>query len=63
MKRLTSPRQAQQFLAAHGPINQHSQPRRPHPHRHRMSAAEYRTYRANAFAVWQQDTCVRKSAW
>ena len=48
MKRFTSPRQAQQVLAAHGPIYQHS-----HPRRHRMSAAEYRTYRADAFAVWQ----------
>jgi Transposase and inactivated derivatives len=57
MKRFTSPRQAQQFLSAHGPIHQHS-----HPRRHRMSAAEYRTYRADAFAVWQQETCVRKAA-
>jgi len=58
MKRFTSPRQAQQFLAAHGPIYQHS-----HPRRHRMSAAEDLTYRADAFAVWQQETCVRKAAW
>jgi putative transposase len=40
MKRFTSPRQAQQFLSAHGPIYQHC-----HPRRHRMSVAEYRTYR------------------
>lgn len=56
MKRFTSRRQAQQFLSAHGPIYQHSRPRQ-----HRMSATEHRTYRADAFAVWQQETCVRKA--
>ena len=57
MKRFKSPRQAQQFLSAHGPIHQHA-----HPRRHRMSAAEYCAYRANAFAVWRQETCARKAA-
>jgi putative transposase len=57
MKRFTSPRQAQQFHSVHGPIYQHA-----HPRRHRVSAAEYRTYRADAFAVWQQETCVHKVA-
>ena len=54
MKRFKSPRQAQQFLSAHGPIHQHS-----HPRRHLMSAAGYR---AHAFEVWKQETCVRRAA-
>jgi hypothetical protein len=33
-------------VARHGPIHQHS-----HPRRHRMSATEYRAYRTNAFEV------------
>jgi putative transposase len=57
MKRFKSPRQAQQFLSAHGPIHQHA-----HPRRHRMSAAEYRAYRAEAFVLWRQETCARKAA-
>jgi putative transposase len=57
MKRFKSPRQAQQFLSAHGLIHQH-----PHPRRHRMSAAKYRAYRADAFAVWEQETCARTVA-
>ena len=56
LKRFTSPRQAQQFLSAHGPICQHSPPRR-----HLMAAAEYQAYRVNAFAIWQQETCARKA--
>ncbi|CAO3452100.1 IS6 family transposase [Azospirillum largimobile] len=55
MKRFKSPRHAQQFLSAHGPIHQHS-----HPSRYLMTAAEYRAYRTSAFAVWQQETCARK---
>jgi putative transposase len=57
MKRFHSPRQAQQFLSAHGPIHQHT-----HPRRHRMSAAEYRVHRTQAFAVWQQETCAHTAA-
>ena len=57
MKRFKSPRQAQQFLSAHGPIHQHS-----HPHRHLMSAAEYHAYRTNAFEIWKQETCVQMAA-
>jgi putative transposase len=57
MKRFKSLRQAQRFLSAHGPIHQHS-----HPRRHRMSAAEYRAYRTQAFEVWKQETCVRRAA-
>jgi putative transposase len=57
MKRFKSPQQAQQFLSAHGPIHQHS-----HPRRHLMTAAEYRAYRTNAFEVWKQETCVQMAA-
>ncbi|WP_395455475.1 IS6 family transposase [Azospirillum melinis] len=57
MKRFTPPRQVQQFLSAHGPIHQHA-----HPRRHRMSAADYRAYRADAFAVWRKETCACKTA-
>jgi putative transposase len=57
MKRFKSPRQAQQFLSAYGPIHQHSYPRR-----HGMSAAEYRAYRTNAFEVWKQETCAWRAS-
>ena len=57
MQRFKSPGQAQRFLSAHGPIHQHFRPRR-----HRMAAAEYRAARAQAFAVWQEETCVRQAA-
>ena len=56
-KRFKSAWQAQQFLSAHGPIHQHS-----HPRRHRMSAAEHRACRAQAFAVRKQKTCTRTAA-
>ena len=57
MKRFKSPRQAQQFLSAYGPIHQQS-----HPRRHGMSAAEYRAYRTNAFEVWKQETCAWRAS-
>ena len=57
MKRFKSPRQAQRFLSAHGPIHQHS-----HPRRHLMTAAEYRAYRTHAFEVWKQETCAQIAA-
>jgi putative transposase len=57
MQRFKSPGQAQRFLSAHGPIHQHFRPRR-----HRMTATEYRAARAQAFAVWQEETCVRQAA-
>lgn len=57
MKRFKSSWQAQQFLSAHGPIHQHS-----HPRRHLMSAAKYRAHRTNAFEVWKQGTCARRAA-
>lgn len=51
MQRFKSPRQAQRFLSAHGPIRQHF-----HPCRHRLSAAEYRQTRARAFDTWAEIT-------
>ena len=56
-KRFKSPRQAQQFLSAHGLIRQIF-----HPGRHHLSAAEYRTYRAEAFEAWAEITSARTAA-
>ena len=57
MQGFKSPEQAQGFLSAHGFIYQHFRPRH-----HQMSAIDYRTARAQAFAVWREETCVRKAA-
>jgi putative transposase len=57
MQRFKSAGQAQRFLSAYGPIYQHFRPRR-----HQMSAAEYRVARAQAFGVWQEETCVQQAA-
>jgi putative transposase len=51
---LKSPRQAQRFLSAHSMIYGHFRPRR-----HLMTAAQYRHARAEAFEVWQRETCAR----
>ncbi len=56
-QRFKSAGQAQRFLSAHGPLYQHFRPRR-----HRMTAAEYRAARAQAFVVWQEETCVPQAA-
>jgi len=57
MQRFKSPGQAQRFLSAQGPIYQHFRPRR-----HLMSAAAYREARAQAFAVWREETCAQQAA-
>jgi putative transposase len=57
MQGFKSPEQAQGFLSAHGFIYQHFRPRR-----HQMNAIDYRAARAQAFAVWREETCVRKAA-
>jgi putative transposase len=54
MQRFKSPGQAQRFLSAHAMIYGHFRPRR-----HPMTADRYRHARAEAFRVWQQETCVR----
>ena len=54
MQRFKSPSQAQQFLSAHAFIHGHF-----HPRRHLMAATTYRSFRSEAFNVWQRETCVR----
>jgi len=57
MRRFKSPRQAQRFLSAHGPINNlfYLRP-------HRIPAAQYRVARQEAFNTWSQVTSVQKAA-
>jgi putative transposase len=57
MRRFKSPRQAQRFLSAHGPINNLFYLRR-----HRIPATQYRAARRDAFNTWSQVTCVQKAA-
>ena len=57
MRRFKSPRQAQRFLSAHGPINNLFYLRR-----HRIPAAQYRAARLDALDTWSQVTCVQKAA-
>jgi putative transposase len=57
MRRFKSPRQAQRFLSAHGPINNLFSLRR-----HRIPAAQYRVAREEAFNMWSQVTCFQKAA-
>src|SRR6202046_3892748 len=57
MQRFQSPMQAQAFLSTHSFIYDPF-----HPRRHRMTARTYRFARTAAFRVWQQETCVRRSA-
>ncbi len=48
MRRFTSPGHAQYFLAAYGPITSHLR-----PHRHRLTAPDYRQARDQRFASWR----------
>ena len=57
MQRFKSARQAQRFLSAHSFIHGHF-----HPRRHRMAATRYRSARATAFRVWQEETCAQSAA-
>jgi putative transposase len=57
MQRFKSPEQAQRFLSAHAMIYGHFRSRR-----HLMTAARYRRARAEAFRIWQQETCVQRAA-
>jgi putative transposase len=57
MQRFKSSPQAQGFLSAHSFIYGHFRPRR-----HRMTATDYRSSRAAAFKVWQEETCARIGA-
>ena len=57
MRRFKSPRQAQRFLSAHGPINNLFYLRR-----HRIPADQHRVARRDAFNTWSQVTSVQKTA-
>jgi putative transposase len=57
MQRFKSSGQAQNFLSAHGFIHGHF-----HPRRHLMAATNYRAIRSDAFSVWKQETCSRRTA-
>ena len=56
MRRFKSPRQAQRFLSAHGPINNLFR-----CGRHLMGAAHYRLFRDRAFDQWREVTCVQNA--
>ena len=51
MKRFTSARHAQRFLSAFSSISPHFR-----PHRHRLSAQEYRREMATRFSTWNEVT-------
>lgn len=57
MQRFKSSRQAQDFLTAQSFIYGHFRPRR-----HLLTATVYRDIRSQAFNVWHQETCARKTA-
>ena len=57
MKRLKSAGQAQRFLSAHDQINNLFPLCRDH-----VTAAEYRSARARAFAIWAEVTGVKAAA-
>jgi putative transposase len=57
MKRFKSAGQAQRFLSAHDPINNLF-----HLHRDHVTATEYRTARARAFATWAEVTGTKAAA-
>jgi putative transposase len=56
MRRYKSPRHAQRFLSAHGPINNVFRCQR-----NRLSAQQYRHVRAQAFSIWNEVTDVAKN--
>lgn len=56
MRRFKSPRQAQRFLSAHGPINNVFRCQR-----NRLSAEQYRHVRTKAFSLWNEVTDVAKN--
>jgi len=57
MRRFKSPGHAQRFLAAQAPIRDHFC-----PHRHLLSAQQYRAIRQERFAVWNTVTGVQTAA-
>ena len=57
MQRFRSPRHAQRFLSAFGPIRDHFSPRR-----HRLKAREYHAERLQRFQVWNEVAGVEVAA-
>jgi len=57
MRRFTSPRHAQRFLSAHGPINNAFRCQR-----NRLSARQYRHVLTQAFSLWDEVANVVKNA-
>ncbi len=57
MRRFKSPRQAQRFLSAHGPINNTFRRQR-----NRLTAEQYRHVRTQEFSTWNEITHVAKNA-
>jgi putative transposase len=57
MRRFKSPRHAQRFLSAHGPINNAFRCQR-----NRLSARQYRHVRTQAFSLWDEVANVTKNA-
>lgn len=56
MRRFKSPGQAQRFLSVHGPINNLFR-----AGRHLLRAAQYRLFRARAFATWREVMCAQSA--
>jgi putative transposase len=57
MRCFKSPRHAQRFLSAVGPIREHFCPRR-----HRLSAETYRQERVCRFPIWNEVTNLQMAA-
>jgi putative transposase len=57
MRQFKSPRQAQRFLSAHGPITNLFR-----LGRHLTRAPHYRVLRTQAFATWREVTCFQDAA-
>ena len=57
MRRYKSPRHAQRFLSAHGPMNNVFRCQRNH-----LSAQQYRHVRTQAFSLWNEVTDIAKNA-
>jgi putative transposase len=57
MQGFKSPRHAQRFLSAYGPIAQHFRPRR-----HLLPAPIYRQEMTQRFQTWQETTSVTMAA-
>ncbi|MBD2078685.1 DDE-type integrase/transposase/recombinase, partial [Leptolyngbya sp. FACHB-17] len=57
MRRFKSPRQAQRFLSAFGPIRDHF-----HPKQHQLTAPRYRQELRQRFQDWREVACLQTAA-